>query len=198
MTTETDIANLALGVLDEAPISAISDNNTAARLANLHFAQTRKAELSKHLWAFALAKDTLTGTDLDTGEGTYNWSYTIPANVLRIVPITYDGEPTGIPINWRQFGTKILSDQEGPLTVLTVKDKTDPTDWSPLFTEVMVAALAVKMALPLTHKAGMIEVAKAAYQTAIADATRANAFLSGQYNEALWSSQRGDNRYWRA
>lgn len=198
MTTETDIANLALAILDEAPISAISDDNTAARMANRHLAQTRKAELAKHEWAFALATDSLTGTDTGTGDGTLDWSYTIPANVLRITAITYDGEPRGIPINWRQRGTVILSDQEGPLKLLTVKDVTDPTDWPPLFTDVVVTALAVKMALPLTHKAGMIEVTKAAYQTALSEALRANARLSGMYNDAQWSAQRGDNRWWRA
>jgi len=198
MTTETDIANLALAVLDEAPITLISDDNTAARLANRHFAQTRKAELAKHEWAFALASDSVTGSDTGTGDGTLDWSYTIPSNVLRITAITYDGEPRGIPINWRQKGTVILSDQEGPLKLLTVKDVTDPTLWSPLFTEVFVAALAIKMALPLTHKSGMIDVAKAAYQTAITEATRANARLAGMYNDALWSAQRGDNRFWRA
>lgn len=198
MTTETDIANLALAVLDEAPISAISDDNTAARMANRHFAQTRKAELAKHEWAFALARDSVTGTDTGTGVGTMNWSYTIPANVLRITNVTYDGEPRGIPINWRQRGTVILSDQAGPIILLTVKDVTDPTNWPPLFTDVVVTALAVKMALPLTHKAGMIEVTRAAYQTALSEALRANARLFGMYNDAQWSSQRGDNRWWRA
>lgn len=199
MTTETDIANMALGVLDEAPIDDIDDNDTAARLCKLHFAQTRQSELAKHDWAFAITSDDVTGTDTGSGEGTLNWSYAVPSGALRILPLTYDGEPNGIPISWRQEGAIILSDQESPRTILYIADKTDPTDWTPLFTEVFVAALAVKIALPLTHKSGMIDVAKAAYQTAMQDALLSNAMRTkGNLYNASWASWRGDNRYWRA
>jgi hypothetical protein len=197
MTTETDIANLALAVLDEAPIAAIADDNTAARLCNRHFAQTRKAELAKHDWAFAIKTDSVTGTD--TGEGTLNWSYTYPTGALRILPLTYDGEPDGIPISWRQEGTVILSDQDSPRKISYIEDKTDPTVWPPLFTEVFVAALAIKITVPMTHKSGMLDVAKAAYQTALQDALLKNAIRSrGTLYTGSWAAQRGDNRYWRA
>lgn len=199
MATETDIANMALGVLDEAPIANIDDDNTAARLCKLHFEQTRKAELAKHDWAFAIATDSVTGTDTLSGDGTLNWSYDIPTGALRILPLTYDGEADGIPISWRQVGAVILSDQDSPRKISYIEDKTDPTAWSPLFTEVFVAALAIKIALPLTHKSGMIDVAKAAYQTALQEALLANAMRgSGTLYTGSWASWRGDNRYWRA
>lgn len=197
MATETDIANLALAVLEEAPITDIDDNDTAARLCKRHFEQTRKAELAKRDWAFALTTDSLTGTD--TGEGTLNWSYTYPAGALRILPLTYDGESDGIPISWRQEGGVILSDQDSPRSITYVEDKPDPTDWPPLFVEVFVAALAIKIAIPLTHKSGMLDVAKSAYQTALQDALLANAIRArGVLYTASWAAARGDNRYWRA
>ncbi|CAH2395901.1 hypothetical protein [Mesorhizobium escarrei] len=45
-----DIANMALGVLDEAPIDSLDQDVKPARLLNLHFDLTREAELTKHAW----------------------------------------------------------------------------------------------------------------------------------------------------
>lgn len=197
--TSTDIANMALGVLDEAPIVNISDDNTAARLCNRHYDQTRKAELQKHAWVFAITSDELTGTDLDTGDGTLNWSFAVPAAALRILPLTYDGEPQGIPISWRREGSVILTDQESPRIVRYITDVTNPDNFNALFTEVLVAALAVKIALPLTHKTGMLQIAQQAYDRALDAARTANAFQMGsQLYTQGWSTARGDNRFWRA
>jgi hypothetical protein len=199
MATEIQVVNMALGLLEEAPIVALSDDNKGARLCNLHYAQVRQAELTRHVWGFSIAKASVTGTDLDTGDGTLNWSYSVPAAALRILPLTHDGEPHGIPINWRRQGDVILSDHETPIIIRYVQDMTDPTDWPPLFVDVVATALAVKISLPLTHKSGMVQMAREAYQVALGEARRVNAFeASGSYYDGAWSSQRGDNRFWRA
>ncbi len=195
---EVDIANMALAVLDEVPITALSDNSTAARLMNRHFVQTRRAELAKHIWTFALDVDSVAGTDTGSGEGTLNWTYPVPADALRILPLTHNGEADGIPISWRQMGGLIYSDQESPRIIRFIADVADPGDWHPLFTEVMVGALAIKVALPLTHKSGMVEMARAAYERALSDATRANAFdAGGALYRQSWAVARGDTRHWR-
>lgn len=197
--TPEDIANMALGVLDEAPIDSLDDDNKAARLCNLHYDLTREAELQKHAWSFAIISDELTGTDLETGDGTLNWSFDVPADALRILPLTYDGEPQGVPISWRRQGSVILTDQESPRIVRYIGNLTDPDDWDALFTEVLVAALAVKIALPLTHKAGMLQIAQQAYDRALDAARQAHAFEQGsQLYQQSWATARGDNRYWRA
>ena len=72
---------------------------------------------------------------------------------------------------------------------------TDPNDWDALFTEVLVAALAIKIAHPLTHKAGMIDIARSAYDRALEAAFTANAIQrGGRFYTASWARQRGDNR----
>ncbi|MER9854165.1 MULTISPECIES: hypothetical protein [unclassified Mesorhizobium] len=45
--TPLDIANMALAVLDEAPIDSLDQDVKAARLLNLHFDLAREAELTK-------------------------------------------------------------------------------------------------------------------------------------------------------
>ncbi|WP_421917372.1 hypothetical protein [Mesorhizobium sp.] len=197
-TTPLDIANMALAVLDEAPIDSLDQDVKAARLLNLHFDLTREGELTRHAWVFAILSASVTGADTGGGDGTLNFAYELPADCLRPMPPTHNGEPDGIPISWRQEAGLIYSDQPGPLAIRYVANLTDPNDWDALFTEVLVAALAIKIAHPLTHKSGMIDVARAAYDRAVDAAFTANAIQrGGRSYPASWTIQRGDNRAYR-
>jgi len=196
--TPLDIANMALAVLDEAPIDSLDQDVKAARLLNLHFDLAREAELTKHAWVFAILSTSVPGADTGSGEGTLNFAYELPADCLRPLPLTHNGEPDGVAISWRQEAGLIYCDQPGPRLIRYVANLTDPNDWDALFTEVLVAALAIKIAHPLTHKAGMIEIARGAYDRALEAAFSANAIQrGGRFYAASWARQRGDNRAYR-
>ncbi|OBQ66958.1 hypothetical protein [Mesorhizobium loti] len=193
--TPLDIANMALAVLDEAPIDSLDQDVKAARLLNLHFDLTREAELTKYAWVFAILRATVVGADTGGNDCGLSFAYELPADCLRPLPLTHNGEPDGVPISWRQEAGLIYSDQPGPLAIRYVANLTDPNDWDALFTEVLVAALAIKVAHPLTHKSGMIDIARSAYDRALDAALNANAFQrAGRFYSASWSSQRGDSR----
>lgn len=197
MPAEVDIANLALGLIDEAPIDNLDQDNKAARLVNLHYVPTRQAEIAKHAWTFAIKTASLTGTD--SGEDGLSWSYDLPADCLRVLPLTYDGEPDGIPIAWVQREHTILTDQASPRIVQYIADVPDPTEWDAAFKDLMIAALALKIVLPITKNAGMVQLARQAYEVAALKAMRVNAYQRGSMlYTAGWPTQRGDNRYWRA
>lgn len=196
--TPVDVANMALGLLDEAPIDSLDQDIKAARLLNLHYDLTREAELTKYAWVFAILSASVVGSNTNSGECTLGWAYELPADCLRPLPITDNGEPDGVPISWRQEADIIYSNLSGPLTIRYVANLTDPNDWDALFTDVLVAALAVKIAHPLTHKAGMIDVARSAYQTALDAAFSAQAIQrGGRAVTTSWAQQRGDTRAWR-
>ena len=199
MTTSADIANMALALFDEAPITAITDDNKAARLCNRHYETTYKAELSIRKWKFAIVRAELTGTDLDTGSGTLNWEYELPTDpaVLRLLPLTYDNTLHGVPISYEVIEGKLYSDQSSPRSIRYIADMDDPTDWPVLFQEVVAAALGIKIAHPLTHKQSMIQIAQNAYDRAL---SRASYMVQddGQLHDRSWALQRGDTRYWRA
>lgn len=196
--TPLDIANMALAVLDEAPIDSLDQDVKAARLLNLHFDLTREAELTKHAWVFAILSASVPGSETGSGGCTLNVAYELPADCLRPLPPTHNGEPDGVPVSWRQEAGIIYSDRPGPLAIRYIANLTDPNDWDALFTEVLVAALAVKIAHPLTHKAGMIDIARAAYDRALDAAFSANAIQrGGRAYTASWAIQRGDSRYAR-
>ncbi|MER9232117.1 hypothetical protein NKI56_08440 [Mesorhizobium sp. M0622] len=194
--TPLDIANMALAVLDEAPIDSLDQDGKAARLLNLHFDLTREAELTKHAFVFAILTASVAGFDTGSSAGTLNVAYELPADCLRPLPLTLNGDPDGVQLSWRQEAGLIYSDQAGPRVIRYVANLTDPNDWDALFSEVLVAALAVKIAHPLTHKAGMIEVARNAYDRALDAAYSANAIQrGGRFSTMSWAFQRGDNRF---
>ncbi|WP_287200674.1 hypothetical protein [Mesorhizobium sp.] len=141
--TPLDIANMALGVLDEAPIDSLDQDVKPARLLNLHFDLTREAELTKHAWVFAILAAAVAGSDTGSGAGTLNFAYELPVDCLRPLPLTDNGEPDGVPIAWRQEAGLIYCDRSGPRLIRYVANLTDPNDWDALFTEVLVAALAI-------------------------------------------------------
>ncbi|RWO68971.1 MAG: hypothetical protein EOS17_16890 [Mesorhizobium sp.] len=193
--TELDVANMALAVLDESPIDSLDQDIKAARMLNLHFNQTREAELTKYAWVFAILRATVTGADTGSGDCTLNWSYELPADCLRPFPLTHNGEPDGVAISWRQEAGVIYSDRSGPLIIRYVGNLTDPNDWDALFTEVLVGALAIKIAHPLTHKASMIDIARNGYDRAVDAAFASQAVQRGaRQSTSSWAYQRGDNR----
>ncbi|RUV27704.1 MULTISPECIES: hypothetical protein [unclassified Mesorhizobium] len=190
--TPLDIANMALGVLDEAPIDSLDQDVKPARLLNLHFDLTREAELTKHAWVFAILAAAVVGSDTGSGAGTLNFAYELPVDCLRPLPLTDNGEPDGVPIAWRQEAGLIYCDRSGPRLIRYVANLTDPNDWDALFTEVLVAALAIKIAHPLTHKAGMIDIARGAYDRALDAAFQSNAIQrGGRLSTSSWAIQRG-------
>lgn len=196
--TPLDIANQALDLLTEGAIDSLEEDTKAARLVNRHFDTTVEAELRKHAWAFAIRRATVEGTDTGTGDGTLAYEYGLPADAVRLLPVTYDGDPHGVPVTFRQEGASFLSDQASLTSVRYIANVQDPGDWDVLFTEAVVAALAMKMAHALTGKASMIQVAQSAYDRAIAEARRANAIeQAGRLYRESWLLERGDYRHWR-
>ncbi|WP_287105584.1 hypothetical protein [Mesorhizobium sp.] len=130
--TPLDIANMALGVLDEAPIDSLDQDVKPARLLNLHFDLTREAELTKHAWVFAILAAAVAGSDTGSGAGTLNFAYELPVDCLRPLPLTDNGEPEGVPIAWRQEAGLIYCDRSGPRLIRYVANLTDPNDWDAL------------------------------------------------------------------
>lgn len=57
---ETEICNLALGHLGEAPIDSLEEDTAAGRACALYYEQTRDAVLRSHRWNFAQTRELLT------------------------------------------------------------------------------------------------------------------------------------------
>jgi hypothetical protein len=191
--TEIDVANMALGILVEAPIDSLDDNTKAARLLNLHYETTRQSELMKNAWSFAIFRVELDAeADTPTGD-VYGYGYSVPDDALRVLPLTDTGEAEGARIPFKQEGSLILTNYSSPRLVRYIANLTDPADWDPLFVEAFAARLAMKIAMPLTNKAGVLQGAQVVYNEAIAEARRINSIVSSSvYGSIPWSVERGD------
>jgi hypothetical protein len=191
--TPVDVANMALGILVEAPINSLEEDNKAARLLNLHFETTRQSELMKQSWAFAIFRVELDPEDDAPTGNEYNYAYTVPDDALRVLPLTDTGEASGLRVPFKQEGGLILTNYSGPRLVRYIANLTDPADWDALFIEAFAARLAMKIAMPLTNKPSVLQGAQLVYNEAISEARRVNSIVSSSISAARsWAEERGD------
>lgn len=182
MTSATDICNLALDLLKEAPITSLSQDRPIARWMNRNFAVTRDSVLSKADWNCAIKRTTLPA-DGTAPEFGWTYRYQRPSDCLRIIPLTYDGYPEGTPIKHKIEGNYILTDQSGPLKVRYVSRFEEYDSYPAPLIEAISAALAGKAAHWLTGKSNYVQIARQSYKDAMDDAWLVDA-IEGLPDEA--------------
>lgn len=189
--TPEDVANMALALLTEAPIDSLEDDDKSARLLRLHYDTTREAELEDRVWRFAILSAEVAGVEIAYGRH----AFTLPGDCLRPLPPTFYDLPDGTGDYFDAEGDALILPWGGSRTIRYVGNMVDPGDWPAQFVEVVAAALAIKLAHPVTGKASMIEAAQAAYNRALTRARRNNALLlQGRPPAGWWSQARGDHR----
>lgn len=195
--TVDDIARMVCDLFDEGTFETLDDDTKAARLISRHFEVTRESELTKYAWAFATFY--VDAEAIDVGPvGPEKWFYAKPDDCLRLLPMTTLCWPQGTPIPTVEAAEGVYTVEGGTRTIAYIANVNDPADWTALFTEVLVAAIGMKIAYPLTQKSGMVQLAQSAYDRAIADAYRIGAFtkLSQRPVEQTWADTRAGS-VWR-
>lgn len=159
MTTETDIANMALDILKEAPISSFNDGRPVANWFKRNFATTRDGLLSEAEWNSCTKRTELAA---DASEPVFGWdySYTLPSDCLRLIPLTVDGEAEGSPIDHVVENGVVLTDQRAPLRIRYIYRNENYTAWPAPLIEALSARLAGKLAHWMTGKASYAQIAK--------------------------------------
>lgn len=185
--TREDVANLSLDLLTEGAIESLEADEKSARLLKRHMDVTRESELTKVVWNFSVMS-----TDVDpseTGVEPWAYAYEMPADALRVLPFVNDLQQE---VDWRIEGSQVYTMIGGSRKVRYVGNLVDPNDMPSLFIDVWAAALAIKIAHPITGKASMIEVARQAYKDAVSAAKQVNAFQKqGRAASGLWEQARG-------
>lgn len=172
-TIET-IFNAALDIVGERPILSLTENRKEVRWLLRNYSPYVQTSLRQNLWNFAIELWALNQTTAPAFRWTY--AYDLPNGWLRVLPITYLGEPNGTPIKHSVMSNKVLTNQNNPLYVSLVMDRQDPGEWDPLFANVVIARLAHGLAHALTHKASFVQLAKQAVDEAYEVAETVNAF----------------------
>lgn len=172
-----DIYNMALDLLEEAPVTSASDGKPATNWLNRNYPTARDGELRRHSWNFALTRTSLPA---DAAAPAFGWdrAFTLPADCLAVQALTEGGRQNGAPVPYEVEGDKVLTHAPAPLRLRYVRRVTDEGRFDPLFVEVLVAKLAFKMGHWLTGKRSFAERALVTYQDALASARLADALES--------------------
>jgi hypothetical protein len=172
-----DVYNMALDLLEETPVTSLTDGKPATNWLNRNYEISRDGELRKHSWNFALTR---AGLAADSAAPAFGWSrqYTFPADCLAVKPLTAEGKQNGGLVAYEIEANKILTDAVAPLRLRYIRRVSSEAEFDPLFVEVLVAKLAFKMAHWLTGKRSFAERSLGIYQDTLSAARLADALES--------------------
>lgn len=174
MASATDIANLALDILKEAPINSIDEDRPTARLIKRNFEVERDALLEYADWNFAMKRAALPA-DAEAPAFGWAYAYTLPSDCIRLMPVTADGATEGNPIDHEVEAGRILTNLSGPLKIRYVYRCDKYGTYPATFTLALAARLARKMAHWMTGKTSYVQVAQQLYRDTMEEAWQSDA-----------------------
>jgi len=143
--SETLICNLALARLGAKRINTIEETDASLQAVQCrtHYEHTRDALLRSHWWRFAIARAELSE---DTGEPDFEWDnqFILPADFLRVAGL-YD-----TTASYAVEGKRLLTN-DSAVDLVYIRQVTDPTEFDPMFVEVLALKLALVMVMPLSQ-----------------------------------------------
>lgn len=168
--TGVQIANIAMDILGEPPITSISNPTvTNERLVARNYEQVVEEELAKRRWLFAIQHPALQA-DPSASHPARKRAFHLTPDILRVLrPRLSD---------WIIQRPYLYTDEAAPLTVTCIK-RVSESEFDPLFNPVVGAALALRLNNSITGSAETYKEAKDHYRTAVAEARLANAFQRG-------------------
>lgn len=183
MLSRTQVINGGLQIIAANLIADPDEDTESARQAKAVYEQIVGAEIEAHAWYFAKKQASLP-MNADAPAFKFKNAYNLPPDFARLVEMNdrwvfsvmryVDSNP--IP-PYEMFGRAIYTDIDAPLKIAYLSNAVvaDPTLWPALFGNVASAALAVRLAMPLTKSEGMVSLAEKVYQKEVLRARRANA-----------------------
>lgn len=162
MTSEVSICNQALGFLGEGLITSFSDGTKGANLCQANYQYLRDAVLEDTEWSFAMKRDKLPA--LSTTPVSYAYAHQLPTDCLRVCQVSWDNQFIQTDtLKWELEDRKVLCDLE-TVYVRYVSRVTDPSKFSPGFTQALVYRIASELAIPLTNSRSLMESMQTMYE----------------------------------
>ncbi len=151
--SETDICNQALGVIGALRIDNLDDTsepNPQTIQCRLHYEQTRDALIRSHYWRFASTRANLT-EDSESPDFEFDNQFDLPDDFMRLKSVFGDNS-TATENTRYSFAIEgqLLLTNDSTVELRYIKKVTDVTEFDPLFIEVLILKLALKLTGPLT------------------------------------------------
>lgn len=151
MTSQVSICNQALGLLGANFITSLDDPTTEGELCRLNYDAVRDAVLSEHNWTFA-TKWIIIPASADPPTGEYKNEFPIPPDVLTILTVGQDYSHQG---DWQVESNAIRADT-ATCKCQVIYRQEDPTKYSAMFIQALVARLAAELATTITESQGLM------------------------------------------
>lgn len=216
-----DIVNIALDHLGQTNITALSDENKVARIANRRINFIRKSVMREHPWNFAINRATLEYSDANQAGYEYQYSYNVASDCLRILEFYpkkeygYDfkleksGEAVSagvtiepLPFGDYEFGNTgtevymcLITNAASPARIKYIGNVQNPNEFDPLFVEALAARIAAELALPLTNDKDIMAAMWQIYQGKITEAELQNAIEGNDPDEDDPGSTAGEGSW---
>lgn len=165
----TEICNMALDLLEEAPIDSIDDDRSVARWFKRNFWPTAWALMRKHPWNFAMDRRSLVAEATNPAFG-WGKAYPVPAEWLRVLPLTCDALENGASIPFKLEGERILTNAGSPLKARGILRVDNTGLFDNMFCDALAANLAMKASHFITGKQSYAERMGTVFNGALYDA----------------------------
>lgn len=194
----TKICNLSLSDLGAKRINNFEDStegSVQAILCRLHYEPVRDALLRSHWWRFASGRKTLSADTVDPG---FEWGkqFILPTDFLAMKSI-YENRFSNL--NTRSYaleGDRLLTN-ETTMEIRYIKKITDVSKFDPLFVQLLVLQLDLKLVMPLTQNVQLKQSIKEdirllAPDVLAVDGQETN--TAGRLESSTWNDARFDGR----
>ena len=181
--SEVSICNGGLIHLGQATLTSLTDGNTVGTICNQRYPFIRDKLLRSHPWKFATVRTNLAA---DTAKPEYNWDYQYqePTDCLRVLKLK-DPE-----IIWIKEGSKILTNESGPLYIKYLRRVTNPTEFDASFVELLSVEIAINLCVKLTNSPKLINSTLEPMRQTLLNEARSIGAVEG------WSDQFWDEGTW--
>lgn len=169
------IMNGALDIVGERPLDDLVTPRRETRWLLRNYSSYVQTALRQDVWNFSVELWSL-NQDVTAPAFRWKYGYSLPNGWLRVLPLTYDGYPSGRGIDHEVLSNKVYTDQGTTIKARLIMDRQNPGEWDPLFANLIKARLAHGLAHGLTHKASYVQLAKQAVDEAYEVASMVNAF----------------------
>jgi hypothetical protein len=167
MATVIEICNSALITLGASPIQSFNDGSTNASMCDIKYPIARQSCLRIHPWNFATKRSEALSADVTKPRFRYDFAYTLPSDCLRVLRVY------GVD-DYKVEGRKILTNDKN-IQLKYIYDNTDSQAWDALFTDMIIAKIALELSYAIPGARTMIDAMNQLYQERLIWAKAANA-----------------------
>jgi hypothetical protein len=156
--SEVAIANMAIDVLEDYPISSLTESGPVAEFMYRNFGRVRDSVQQAFPYPFSLELVNLAKDGTDPAFG-WDYRYEVPSDFIAIHRLSESGTHNAPPIRHQLIGRYIHTNYDAPLPLVYIKRVTNVALWTPLAADVLAMTLAVRGAMNITGKSSYYQKA---------------------------------------